>query len=156
MKKLILLLTILLSASAFTQESIPSLDLAKKVYSIIDEKGQQYKFNEKENETFMTLHWQVHAELIAEFEQEAEDNGMNRDEYANSDLSMDAFVVKLESQVANMQDLEDVEVFLLLIQSGLRFRIHSSGRLLANNYTKNADRAQKSILKLAKRLGMSL
>lgn len=156
MIKLILLLAIVLSVSALSQESTSSLDLAKKVYSIIDEKGQHYKFNEKENETFMTLHRQVHAEVIAEFEREAADNGMNRDEYANSDLSMDAFVVKLESQVANMQDLEDVEVFLLMIQSGLRFRIHSSGRFLPNNYTKNADRAQKSILKLAKRLGMSL
>lgn len=118
--------------------------------------GTDYKLNKSESEIITTLYSKIHGDTVAEIQEEAKSNNMDKDSYIKNSLSFTSFVEDLERKLEKVDEMEDSELFILLLKSEVRFKIQKSVRFIPDGFFENEKRARDCFIVIINELGFAV
>lgn len=133
--------------------------LSSKANSLVElwrTNGTGYKLNKSESEIMTTLYLKLHGDTIAEIQEEAKNNNMDKDSYIEDSLSFTSFVENLERKLEKVDEMEDSELFILLLKSEVRFKVQQSVRFIPDGFFENEKRARDCFLVIINELGFDI
>ena len=150
----VFLLTTSLLLGAKEPESLNSK--ANRLLEIWRTNGTDYKLNKSESEIITTLYLKLHGDAVAEIQEEAKINNMDKDSYIADSLSFTNFVEDLERKLEKIDEMEDSELFILLLKSEVRFKTQQSVRFIPVGFFENEKRARDCFIVIINKLGFEI